>query len=89
MSLGKVLGLLYGLMGFAGGLIMLAVTLVSGPPKDVSGPLVHLFGLGAPVFITLVYGALGFVTGYVGAWLYNIVSKKIGGVKVEIEGESN
>jgi hypothetical protein len=33
----------------------------------------------------IIYGILGFITGAISAFLYNIIASKIGGIKVEIK----
>jgi len=45
------------------------------------GPRVGLLGI---VLFPIAYGITGFIGGYVFAWLYNFVAKKIGGVKLDI-----
>ncbi len=44
-----------------------------------TGGLLELVEL--PVF----YGLVGFVAVYLGAWLYNLLAKQIGGIKVELK----
>ena len=40
-----------------------------------------IFGIFAPVF----YGVLGFIFGALGAFLYNVMAKWIGGIEVQVE----
>ena len=38
-----------------------------------------VFGILAPV----IYGAMGFVFGAIGAWIYNLVAKWLGGIEIQ------
>jgi hypothetical protein len=37
------------------------------------------------IFMPIIYGAMGFVFGIIGAALYNLVARWIGGFEVEVE----
>lgn len=41
--------------------------------------------LGLGLFMPIIYGAMGFVFGLIGAALYNLVARWIGGFEVEVE----
>lgn len=85
LQLGKMLGLLYGAMGllFAPIFLLFSATAAQLPAEQRVGLLAvgGGFALLAPVF----YGAMGFVTGTLGALLYNVAAKWIGGIEVEVE----
>lgn len=36
-------------------------------------------GIGGAIALAIFYPVIGFVSGVIGAWLYNIVAKRIGG----------
>ena len=42
-------------------------------------------GTAAPIVLPLAYGIMGWISGYIGAWIYNFVAKSLGGVQVEVE----
>jgi hypothetical protein len=44
-----------------------------------------LFGAGAVIALPLFYGALGFVTTFLAALLYNAVAGMVGGVELEVQ----
>jgi hypothetical protein len=44
-----------------------------------------MFGVGAIVFLPVIYGVMGFITGALGAAIYNLFSGMIGGVELELE----
>ena len=39
------------------------------------------FGIFAPVF----YGGLGFLFGAFGAWVYNQIAQRLGGIQIELQ----
>ena len=43
------------------------------------------FGAMAIIIFPLIYGAMGFVMGLIGAALYNLVAKMIGGIKIQLD----
>lgn len=87
LSLAKVSGLVYGVFGLFAGCVFALVSLVGGVASDNSdGPVLGaLFGVGAVVFLPIVYGGLGFVMSLVMAGLYNVVAKWVGGIEIQIE----
>lgn len=71
------------------GVIGALVGLIFGIPLAL---VVYVAGLGAGAWaasavLPLLYGAVGFVGGALYAWLYNIVSRWIGGIEVELDVE--
>jgi hypothetical protein len=87
LSVGKVMGILYALLGLIiGGLFSLfslagAVVGGAGGQENV---LAMLFGVGAVVILPLFYGVIGFIGGIITAALYNLVASYIGGIEVEL-----
>jgi len=37
------------------------------------------------VFVPIIYGVIGFIIGVIGALLYNLVAKWVGGIEIELE----
>lgn len=84
VSLAKILGLVYAIIGFlAGGLVTLIV-LIGVAATDGQGNFEFLFGAGAVILFPLFYGAMGAIIGAIGALIYNVVAKWIGGVEIEL-----
>lgn len=82
-SLGRIMGIMYAIFGFIMGLVVMVITLVSPAEElEVGG---YVFGVAAPIFFTLIYALMGWIGGYVGAWIYNFVAKKSGGIQFDIE----
>lgn len=55
--------------------------------KSGAAAMPLMFGLGMMIVAPFFYAAMGFVTGVVGAWLYNLVAGWIGGFELEFEPE--
>lgn len=80
-----MLAILYGLMGLVFLPIMLLFALLGSqlPAQQRAG--VMAVGVGFMLFFPVIYAAMGFVFGVIGAWIYNIVAKWVGGIEVEVE----
>jgi hypothetical protein len=53
------------------------------PPQHRAGMMV--FGVGFALFMPVLYAVMGFVSGVIGAGIYNLVAKWMGGIEVDIE----
>jgi hypothetical protein len=88
ISAGKILALLYACIGFiVGGFVALFATLGlmtalvdSSLPPFIAGFL----GLGALIFMPLLYGALGFLIGVIGSSIYNGLARLVGGIELDL-----
>ena len=90
LSLNKVLGVLYALLGLIVGALFAIVSLsgaaVGAANSPASDAFVGLFvRVGSVIFMPIFYGILGFVFGLIGALLYNGIAQVIGGIEIEIE----
>lgn len=74
---------MYAVFGFIFGLIMMLITLIANAGE--SGIMDIIFGIAAPVFLTLIYGFMGWIGGYITAWIYNLLAKRTGGIQFEFE----
>src|SRR4051812_3286370 len=92
LQAGKMLGVLYGCLGLiflpffalaalVGAFAQHAGHSSDGAPAAILGGLMLGFGL----FMPVIYGAMGFIVGVIGAAIYNLISGWIGGIEVEIE----
>jgi hypothetical protein len=79
LQVGKVLGILYALMGLIFAPIMLIVGLSGGSARGAG------VGVGMAVMMPVMYGVMGFIGGIIAAWLYNLCAKFVGGIQVEVE----
>ena len=82
---GKMLAILYGIMGllFIPVFLIMSVVATQLPAPQRVGFLA--FGAGFALAVPFIYAAMGFVFGALGALIYNDVSKWIGGIEVEVE----
>lgn len=85
LQAGKMLAILYGIMGLIFIPFFLIMSVVSSqlPPEQQAGMMV--FGVGFAIAAPFLYAVMGCVTGVVGALAYNLVSKWIGGIEIEVE----
>lgn len=78
LQVGKVMGVLYGLMGLLFAPIFWFIG--KNAPGTPGFP-----GTAFAIALPIVYGLMGFIFSAIGAWLYNLVSGWVGGIEVEIE----
>jgi hypothetical protein len=88
LSCAKMLGVLYGCMALLlipifliGGLAGIASQQTNGA---IGGAVMLAFGILAP----FLYGGIGFVFGAIGAWIYNLIAKRLGGIEIQLEPSS-
>jgi len=85
LSVAKIMGLTYGCIA----LIFAPFFLVFGLLGTFSGsdknPFVGIIGVGFAILMPIIYGVLGFVFGALGALLYNLFARLVGGFELELE----
>jgi hypothetical protein len=89
LSLGKILGILFGCLGllflpFFFLFIFLGPFLRHAAGRPVNA-LPMIFGTGMALCLPIFYGVLGFLQGVIGAAIYNLLARWIGGIEVEVE----
>jgi hypothetical protein len=89
-SAAKIVGALYALFGLIFGVLVALFALVGGGMSGASdealpGWIGGLFGIGAVIFLPIVYGVLGAVGGALTALFYNIIAGMVGGLQIETE----
>jgi hypothetical protein len=89
LSLARLAAGLYGTLGLFVGIIVALAALVGasvvGAAGESSPVLGLLFGVGAVVFLPLMYGVLGALVALVAAGLYNLLAGWLGGVELTLE----
>jgi hypothetical protein len=76
---------LYGAMGLLLAPVFLIMSALSANlPADQRG-IFALMGVGFSFAAPFLYAAIGFIIGVIGAAVYNLVAKWIGGIEVEME----
>jgi hypothetical protein len=86
LSCAKIAGALYALMGLVFGVVV-SLVILSGLAADTSDGAAFgaAFGIGAVFLLPIAYGALGFVTTLIGAWLYNVLAAMLGGIQMDVQ----
>ena len=86
LSVAKVAGLLYVVIGLIAGCLVSLVALAGGfAASDAEGRRDPgaLFGVGAIIFLPIFYGVLGFIGSLIMAWLFNVAAGIVGGIEVD------
>lgn len=69
----------------AGVFILLFGSMFAGLAGREAGAAGFIGGIGAVIFLPIMYGVLGFISGAIGAFVYNLVAGVVGGVEIEVE----
>jgi len=90
ISLAKISGLGYAAMGllFIPFMLMGPLVLAMAPDtgqEEVPKGLLIAISIGFSLAMPVMYGAMGFVIGLISGFVYNLISKWIGGIEVEVE----
>lgn len=89
-SCGKLLGVMYTAAGLLVGGFM-ALASMAGAAGQVQGPngndaaFVFGMGIGALIFVPVLYGLLGFIGGIIMSLMYNLFAELIGGIELNLE----
>jgi len=79
MSLGKMFAVIMAVFGFFAGIgVAVGVSSALGPVPGIFG------GVASIIVRPIVFAIMGFIIGVIEAFVYNIVAKKIGGVKLDL-----
>ena len=88
LSIAKVMGLVQACLGLIFAPFLLLIGLLgtmAGPQKT---PFAGMFGIFLALFMPVLYGVMGFIAGAVGALLYNLFARWVGGFELELEVQS-
>ena len=84
LSVAKVAGLLYTIIGLLAGAFISLISLSGfAAGGDDFSPFAAMFGVGAVILLPIFYGCIGFVGTLIMAWLFNMVVGITGGVEVD------
>ena len=97
LSVGKIAAFLYGIIGLFIGAVIAVFALFSGvvagtagagtdaeAPAAAFGALFGVAGVAAIVIAPLAYACMGFLGAIVMALIYNVVSRIVGGIEVDV-----
>lgn len=79
------MGLCYGIMGLLFLPVFLLFSLVGSQMPTHQRVGMMAFGVGFAIFMPVLYAVMGFVFGALGAVIYNVIAKWVGGIEVEVE----
>jgi len=86
LSVGKIAGVTYALMAVLFVPIFLIAIVAGAFNQDKEAAVFSgIVGIVLAIAMPLIYGAMGFVFGCISALIYNLVAKKIGGLKFELQ----
>jgi len=90
MSVAKIFGVLNAAIGLIIGICIALFSLIgagmtaavqqSGAPTWIGA----VFGIGAIIFLPILYGTMGFIFGAIWAALYNLFAGMVGGIEIEM-----
>lgn len=88
LSVAKLAGMLYAILGLIFGAIISLIALAGGMAANSDEPGAALvgaiFGAGAVIVLPILYGGMGFVMTLLMAGLYNVTARIVGGVQIDV-----
>lgn len=85
VSVGKIYGAISAAIGLLVGIGFALLSMVGAGLSGEDGAMFGaMFGVGSVVLFPLLYGAMGFLGGMLGAALYNVFAGAVGGVSLEL-----
>jgi|WetSurMetagenome_2_1015567.scaffolds.fasta_scaffold938991_1 hypothetical protein len=91
LSMGKMAGIIYACLGLLVGMIVAMISVLGGfagmaNEGGAAAGLIGMFlGVGAVFVFPILYGLLGACLGMVVAAIYNVASRLVGGIEIEID----
>lgn len=92
LSVARIAAVVYAGLGFLAGLIFACITLFgvglgAAMQQDSQLPAFFslMFGVGAVIFLPIVYAVMGFLVAAIATWLFNIAAGIAGGVRIQVE----
>jgi hypothetical protein len=83
-SVAKIMALVQGSVGLLISPIFLLMGLM-GSALGQNNPIAGIFSVGFALFIPFLYAIIGFIAGMIGALLYNLFARWVGGIELELE----
>lgn len=88
LSVAKLAGMLYAILGLIFGAIVSLIALGGGIAANADEPgagiMGAILGAGAVIVLPILYGCLGFVMMALMAALYNLTARIVGGVQIDV-----
>jgi hypothetical protein len=85
LSAAKISGVMYAALGLLFAPIILVMGLIGSMAGPRQNPFGAIGGVAMAVLFPIMYGVMGFVMGALGALLYNLIAKWLGGLQLEFQ----
>ncbi len=85
LSVARIMGLIYGCLGLIFMPLFLLIGLIGSMAGQQKTPFAGVIGIFLAIFMPVLYGLFGFISGAIGALLYNVFAKWVGGFELELE----
>jgi len=85
MSVAKIMGLLYGCLGLLLAPMFLLIGFMGTFAGQEKVPFAGMVGVVLALTMPVLYGVMGFVLGAIGALLYNVLARWVGGFELELD----
>jgi hypothetical protein len=85
LKAGTMLAIVYGIMGLVFIPFFLLMTVVSSQLPQSQRVGMMALGAGFAICFPLIYAAAGFIGGILGALVYNLAAKWVGGIEFDVE----
>lgn len=93
LSLGKLMAVMYAAIGLVFGLLYAVFAVLGGgalmamgdSDAGIGGGMMIGMGLAAVIVAPLLYGIGGFIGGVISAFFFNLASKYVGGLELEVQ----
>jgi hypothetical protein len=84
-SVAKILGMMYACMGLIFAPFFLLIGVMASALGQQKNPMAGFFSVGFALFFPVLYGVIGFIAGLIGALLYNLFARWVGGFELQLE----
>jgi hypothetical protein len=85
LSVAKIMGLVQACLGLIFAPFCLLIGVLGSVLGQQKTPFAGMFGIFFALFMPILYGVIGFLTGAIGALLYNLFARWVGGFELDIE----
>jgi hypothetical protein len=85
LSVAKIMGMMYACMGLIFAPFFLLIGVMASAVGQQKNPLAGFFSVGFAIIMPFFYGAIGFIAGLIGALLYNLFARWVGGFELQVE----
>lgn len=85
LSLAKIQGLIGAVMGLLVGIMFAFMGVINALLGTEGAGLGIVLSFAMIIFAPIIYGVMGFVSGAIVAWVYNVCADKIGGLEIDLK----